>query len=817
MKSTYLPCLAPAALFTVFTALGALLLPPAARAQEISTDRAAYLPGEPIIVRFKDGPGNLRDWLGLYTQGAVGVNYLVWQYLDGSQSGKAVLSSGETIFPKGMTNAGNYEVRMFENDGYGQLADATFTVAALPRLFLSNKEFAPGGAVTVVFTNAPGSAKDYVGLFPAGGAHAAPLAKLYLDGTTTGNSVAANGTLNFSALSASGAYEARLFANDTATAPLDQVAFSVGYPKPVVSATPGDGSITLKWTGVLWPIPVEKYVILSRLPTTQNWTVAGETTPKGGENTYIHVSQANGAEICYSVRAVGNAGQAEADSLPVCTAAASSVAGQFIAYGVLAGTAGSQAWDGALGMEFQLVNSISVSRLGVFDAKSDGLKRPLTARLYNRASRAELAKLEFTTDSPGTLVGGSRFKPLDAPLNLAAGFIGVIVAEGYGPEEPAANTALAAAALKGDDGNGSLLFVGKGRFGPAGAYPAAADLGKAIPYAAGNFEFTVTEVRAPGKPVVTAIPDDGSVQLTWPPITNPLPAAKYRVLRGATLEGSFTQIAEITETQYLDTGRPNGRQVCYRVRAVTEAGVAGPDSDTVCRVPNLLKAGVAYVNSSGLQGNQMFGGAIGNDFDAVRPLRITKLGAFDPGADGLTRTITVRVYDRATEVELVKLEFTPEQPGNLMESSRFKDLPAPLVLPAGFQGAIIASGYGEGEPDGNYSDAASTPLKTFTGGCLEFVGLSRWGEDPEAFPAIIDGGPANRYAAGTFYFEPYSPPAEIRLAWARVNGVITLSWPGQGTLEKADRLGGQWTAVPDAQTGYAVNPQGLAGFFRLKQ
>lgn len=810
MKSTQLVAPFVAALFATYSL--------AAQESEISTDRATYLPGEPIIVRFKNSPGNLLDWTGLYKEGAADGAFVIWQYLDGSLTGVAAQTSGQTVFPKGITTPGNHEVRLYLDDGYTRLAENTFVVAASPRVLLSPGVVVPGSAVSVTFTNAPGNAKDWIGIFKAGAANTSPVDRLYLDGTTTGTTVKRSGTLTFT-LSAGGKFEARLFANDS-TEPLDRAAFAVEYPRPAITVAPGDSVVNLSWPAVRWPIPVEKYIVLAGDTPGGAANALAELTPNPGENTFRHTGQVNGREACYRVRALGAGGQAISESAPICTAPYALESGQHVAFDALPGTRGTQAWPGALGMEFELVNGISVSRLGVFDDGSDGLKRTITARLFDLAKRQALATLEFTPSSPGVLIGGSRFKPLPSPLALAAGFKGVIVAEGYGADEAAGNASLGAATWKKNDGIGSLLFVGKGRFGRAGAYPGTADVGPANRYAAGTFEYRVTEVRAPGKPAVLAVPDDGAVSLSWPAVTAPLPAARYRIFRGSSEQGAYTQIAEITATEYRDTGRPNGQTFCYKVRAITEANVAGPESDPVCQVPDKPAAGIAYVNPPDTEGNQAFGGSVGNDFDVVRPVRITRLGTFDDSSDGLMRAIAVRVYDRVTLAEMAKLVFTPENPGELIGGSRFKDLPQPLVLPIGFQGAIVGSGYGSGERDGNNGIPGATrlDLDTFTGGCLKFVGLSRWGDDPDAYPQIIDTGPANRYAAGTFSFEPYNPPAEARLTISIVSGKITIAWTGSGALESSPVVtGAAWQSVAGAVSGMQIAPSGQATFYRLRQ
>ena len=113
-----------------------------------------------------------------------------------------------------------------------------------------------------------------------------------------------------------------------------------------------------------------------------------------------------------------------------------------IAYNVSSGTDGTQSFSGPLGMDFDVNQPIFVTRLGVFDDGSDGLNRNLTAYLWDRDdTSAPVETISFTMADPGTLVGGSRFKPLAAPLCLPAGFQGTIVGENYGSGELNGNSA----------------------------------------------------------------------------------------------------------------------------------------------------------------------------------------------------------------------------------------------------------------------------------------------------------------------------------------------------------------------------------------
>src|SRR5262249_13649425 len=98
--------------------------------------------------------------------------------------------------------------------------------------------------------------------------------------------------------------------------------------------------------------------------------------------------------------------------------------------------------------------------------------------------------------------------------------------------------------------------------------------------------------------------------------------------------------------------------------------------------------------------------------------------------------------------------FAPGQTGTLVDGSRFLTLASPVVLPAGFHGTIVAEGYGLTEPNGNYVAQSITWTTDDGGGLSPLVGTPRTGFTPGALPTNPDGGPTNRYAAGTFEFLP---------------------------------------------------------------
>jgi hypothetical protein len=182
-------------------------------------------------------------------------------------------------------------------------------------------------------------------------------------------------------------------------------------------------------------------------------------------------------------------------------------------------------------------------------------------------------------------------------------------------------------------------------------------------------------------------------------------------------------------------------------------------------------------------GNQSYGGPLGMDFDVNQAIVITELGVFDSGQDGLKSAINARIYDRDDPTApLRSIEFAAGDSaasGTLEGMSRFLPI-APLVLPAGFHGSIVADGYtSEVFFNQYYMPSVSPSILNSGGGLISFVGTSRYGGAPGTYPTILDVGAngehiVNEYAAGTFKFTAVSVPEPSTAALAALGGLAFL-------------------------------------------
>jgi hypothetical protein len=163
---------------------------------------------------------------------------------------------------------------------------------------------------------------------------------------------------------------------------------------------------------------------------------------------------------------------------------------------------------------------------------------------------------------------------------------------------------------------------------------------------------------------------------------------------------------------------------------------------------------------------------------------------FDSEANGLKRTIRAELWlrDEAGSAyrfdddfgieRIVEMTFTPDEPGVLVESNRFRPLPTPIVLSPGAY-TIVASGYGHEEPNGNEGNMVydresdqvvvvptwkegwkdvGLPIHALKGlddggAAILFVGSARWDEVVGQFPRVVDSGAVNRFQAGSFEFQ----------------------------------------------------------------
>lgn len=93
---------------------------------EIEAITSTVKQGQPVQVRWRDTPGDLRDWIGVFRAGEVNVSsYLGFVYTEAMFAGEASFlpgPGGEPLPP------GEYELRLMHDESYVVLATASFTL-----------------------------------------------------------------------------------------------------------------------------------------------------------------------------------------------------------------------------------------------------------------------------------------------------------------------------------------------------------------------------------------------------------------------------------------------------------------------------------------------------------------------------------------------------------------------------------------------------------------------------------------------------------------------------------------------------------------
>jgi len=93
---------------------------------ELEVITATVKQGQPVRVRWRDTPGDLRDWIGVYRAGETDISsYLGFAYTEAAFTGEAAFMpgpGGEPLAP------GEYEVRLMHDESYVVLAKARFTL-----------------------------------------------------------------------------------------------------------------------------------------------------------------------------------------------------------------------------------------------------------------------------------------------------------------------------------------------------------------------------------------------------------------------------------------------------------------------------------------------------------------------------------------------------------------------------------------------------------------------------------------------------------------------------------------------------------------
>ena len=105
--------------------------------------RAAVVSGGTETVTIDNGPGNARDWVGVYATGAGNTAFIDWKYLNGLKTPPVTPVTSASLTFTMPASAGTYNFRLFSNDSYTLVA-AHVPVSATSRIFPAQAATPPG-------------------------------------------------------------------------------------------------------------------------------------------------------------------------------------------------------------------------------------------------------------------------------------------------------------------------------------------------------------------------------------------------------------------------------------------------------------------------------------------------------------------------------------------------------------------------------------------------------------------------------------------------------------------------------------------------
>jgi len=196
---------------------------------ELTLNKSGYDVHEEIIVGYSGAPALENDWIGIYRVGDTpgSVSSTLWDYTTGS--------SGQVGFAQGL-NAGYYFVNYFLDNIYVEAGQRQlFSVGTdLAEVEAQNASVLRGDSVVITYDNAPGTAKDWIGIFrqnvPPG---TAPMVdRIYLDGSIFGSVI-------FTSELDTGSYYAAMYIDDSYDRISNKAGFSVVSDPLVVTRSPG--------------------------------------------------------------------------------------------------------------------------------------------------------------------------------------------------------------------------------------------------------------------------------------------------------------------------------------------------------------------------------------------------------------------------------------------------------------------------------------------------------------------------------------------------------------------------------------------------
>jgi hypothetical protein len=172
---------------------------------------------------------------------------------------------------------------------------------------------------------------------------------------------------------------------------------------------------------------------------------------------------------------------------------------------------------------------------------------------------------------------------------------------------------------------------------------------------------------------------------------------------------------------------------------------------------------------------QAWGGSLGMEFTVNSDIAVTSMGVYNAAGNGvISGTLQVEIFEQNPDnswsvVPGTYAEFTSANPGtqDLVNDGKYDLYQAitPVLLNPGDY-AVVAVGFSSADPNGNSGEPVGVGATEDASGLLSYTGSGEYNLEQNGllvFPDTTDGGPANRYDAGTFEFNSAPEPASFFL------------------------------------------------------
>ena len=128
----------------------------------LSTDKKSYELTDSVKVSYTNGPGQPKDWIGIFKAGTVpGAGTVI-------QRAYTTASNGSWLI-KNISTTGQYYIAFFTNDTYTELTPRVpVFIGSIPVVTTNKTNYLIGEVVNVNYTHAPVLAKDWVGVYKVG-------------------------------------------------------------------------------------------------------------------------------------------------------------------------------------------------------------------------------------------------------------------------------------------------------------------------------------------------------------------------------------------------------------------------------------------------------------------------------------------------------------------------------------------------------------------------------------------------------------------------------------------------------------------------